>query len=338
MPEPNPHRPDLPDALIEQALVLAERSRMTPGSEAVQGFANQSAAHAEAMAYATKFYAVASRVRAQRDRKPSLNRWLHLLWARVSQPHVAATAIPTLVVVLGLTYWSGTDKEIQTDADVALAQTQTEQFSSAARQQKSATLRDGSTVWLDWHTQLTVHHRPDERLVHLDRGVAAFDVQSEANRPFRVRANRITIEVTGTEFVVNKHAPERVEIAVLEGQVRVTDARGKIVELTAEDVLIADSGIAGAVSRRPASTIGQWRDGMLVFDDRPLIDAIKAIEPYINLQIDTRMIADHPGSVTGVFFIDQAKDALASITNTHKLATEQRGRVLTLKPNPPARP
>ena len=100
-----------------------------------------------------------------------------------------------------------------------------------------------------------------------------------------------------------------------------------------------DDGVMGAVAQRSLEEIGPWRDGMLIFDERPLLDALAALKPYTRYELDTSAIAAHAGRVSGVFFIEQAQDALLTILETHRIDIEQDGNTrLRLHPARPRRP
>ncbi|MBZ2448550.1 FecR domain-containing protein [Xanthomonas perforans] len=79
---------------------------------------------------------------------------------------------------------------------------------------------DGSRLELNTHTQLRAQVDPSLRHVWLDKGEAFFDVKPDPAHPFVIHAGEHRVVVLGTKFSVRQER-ERLEVAVLEGKVRV---------------------------------------------------------------------------------------------------------------------
>lgn len=323
-------------ALRDQALELvhARRRGEDPDGDQLREFAARSDDHAGAVRAAERFLALSQHIDGNRYRgaDPCARR-VQLLAARASDHGGSLATAAVAVLLMVFLGWGVIRKEpLPSPSAQPISASTTEQFVSPRREQQMVTLSDGSTVWLDWDSRLEVEFDAEHRRVNLVRGEAAFDVVSDASRPFSVESFGVRTQVTGTEFVVNARAVERVEVSVLEGEVHVESAGDTSVAVVkAEQVIRVMNGTLGDVAYRSAVEIGRWRDGMLVFENRPLIDVLHAIEPYSSFRLDTTSISAHPGRVSGVFFPEKADDALFTLLETHRIDRDVSGpKVLRL--------
>ena len=315
--------------LFDEALALVtasqgegatEASSADQAFEAAQRLASwraQSAAHERAATAAERFVATTARLsRPPLSPKRKLGLELDLWWSRQEPrvPMLLTAAALCLALVLGVLF----NLEPQRDAELADVQAVSEERHETPWQtQKTLVLSDGSTVWLDWSSRILVHMSEDERRVELITGKAAFAVTSDSVRPFIVQAGVVTTRVTGTEFVVQRRGDD-VNVAVVEGAVRVT-ASSQTASLVAEQGVRAVSGTLEETMSVSAREISAWREGRLVFRDRPLREALRALDSYTTYQLDASELADTTATVTGTFFIDRAHEAIASIAVSQNL-------------------
>jgi transmembrane sensor len=148
----------------------------------------------------------------------------------------------------------------------------------------TAPLADGTKVELNTQTKLRAAVTRKGREVWLDRGEAYFEVAHDASRPFVVHAGPKTVTVLGTKFSVRRDG-DRVEVAVVEGRVRVADtgsARVKPALLTRGDMVIADgaSTLVATTSVERVASVLTWRQGLLSFDQSTLSDAAQEFNRY----------------------------------------------------------
>ena len=159
----------------------------------------------------------------------------------------------------------------------------------------------------------------------LRSGIAAFKVTPNGKRPFVVTSDLVTTRVTGTEFVVDRQRSDHIEVAVLEGRVEVSGPAEQNTTLTAEQTVSIAGDVMMQVSHRPSAQMGEWRDGVLHFVDRPILEALYAIQPYTRYELDVQDVADHPGLVSGVFFVERANEALFTLLETQRMEAHLRG-------------
>lgn len=157
-------------------------------------------------------------------------------------------------------------------------------FTTKTAERHGAVLADGSRVELNAQTSLVVDFRRDERRVRLVRGEALFSVAKDSERPFIVETPLGLVRVTGTKFNVRTTRESGVDVAVLEGSVR----------LRAQNAAIGDAAMNSgqrafmdekriAVNTLPEGAMQDvvaWRQGQIVFDDTPLKEAFERFESY----------------------------------------------------------
>lgn len=220
----------------------------------------------------------------------SWGRWL---------PHAAMAGMAAMVIGSSWMTWNHWQRQ----------PTFKQSFATLRGQQRTATLPEGSTLRLDTDTQLEIAVYRNRREVHLPKGQAFFEVNSDPERPFHVVAGATRVTVLGTKFSV-RHTqsglePRGVSVIVEEGRVRVArmvradesprpdaapPSKAETVELTAGQGVIADiHGHLAAVSRQAATGFA-WRDGRIVLNDTPLGDAVAEFERYT----DTKLLIRDP--------------------------------------------
>lgn len=87
-------------------------------------------------------------------------------------------------------------------------------------ERRNLILDDGSAVQVDAHSSIKVDYTAKERIVHVEKGEAAFEVTTDLKRPFIARTDLVDVTAVGTRFTVSIDAG--VKITVSEGTVRVT--------------------------------------------------------------------------------------------------------------------
>lgn len=148
-------------------------------------------------------------------------------------------------------------------------------------------LADGSRVDLNTDSRLVASLAAHERRIELDRGEAFFQVAKDHARPFVVRAGSYRVIAVGTAFSVRVE-DEKIEVTVTQGKVRVEcDGEVPTTFVSAGQIAIADSRAAKV---RPApveelDTLLSWRDGLLVFNNRPLAEVAAEFNRYNRRQL-----------------------------------------------------
>jgi transmembrane sensor len=151
-------------------------------------------------------------------------------------------------------------------------------------------MKDGSTVTLNTNSDIRVALSKTERRVDLEQGEAFFEVAKDPNRPFVVRIGDQRVVAVGTKFSVRRES-NHVRVIVTEGRVRVEHSDP---QHPAEAALVSAGGVAIAgvagvlVQDKPLSDAEErvsWRDGVVVFRETSLSDAVAEFNRYNTRQI-----------------------------------------------------
>jgi transmembrane sensor len=206
------------------------------------------------------------------------------------------------------------------------------QFATAIGTREILTLADGTHIELNTNTAL--HVSADQQTVRLDRGEAYFDVKHDATRKFVVIANGHRIIDLGTKFAIRTDE-NRLRVAMVEGQVRLDvpkDQKDASLLLTTGDVAIAN-GDALTITQQPAEELARelsWRQGMLVFNNTTLADAVAEFNRYNHVKL---VIADQSIAqlkIDGTFPENDTALFTRAAQQLFRLRVGQRGQVTVI--------
>lgn len=182
-------------------------------------------------------------------------------------------------------------------------------------EQRTVHLEDGSTVFMNAGTSLSVDIGMAERRLHLFGGEAIFTVAHDPMRPFIVHAGNGYTRALGTVFDVDVRSRE-VVVTVLEGVVEVAANLGSVTAHVDQRTRYAADGRPAAVEKIDADLETAWRRGKLIFNRRPLGDVVAEIERYRGGQIIIASAALRRLEVTGVFDLAEPEAILRTIEET----------------------
>ncbi|MEQ6120362.1 FecR domain-containing protein [Reichenbachiella sp. MALMAid0571] len=160
--------------------------------------------------------------------------------------------------------------------------------SNPSGQKSRIQLSDGSVVHLNAESELQYVEgfSENERKIYL-KGEAYFEVAKDANRPFTVVSNNISVTALGTEFNVNAFS-NNIEVALLEGSIMINDLNGSDeVKLEPMQVVRFDSksGKLNMIDVN-AADLALWRNRVIYFDNTPIDDAVKILSRWYAVDID----------------------------------------------------
>lgn len=214
-----------------------------------------------------------------------------------------------------------------------------------AGQRLKITLADGTDVWLNAQTKLTypVIFTGEERRVILD-GEAYFDVAKDETKPFIVSTHDIELKVLGTEFNVYSYSSEDYsQTSLINGSLEVylKDQQSKAVKLKPNDqVTISNKQIQSSQLSLPKDTntvsgkvnrntmhLGKitntehflWKDGIYSFENELLVNILKKLEIYYDVEFMIEDSSIYQWEYTGKFRqqdgIDKILDMIRRIHN-----------------------
>ncbi|WP_062098384.1 FecR domain-containing protein [Caulobacter sp. CCH5-E12] len=194
-------------------------------------------------------------------------------------------------------------------------------------------LPDGSRVELNTSTKLRVSVSSDARSVWLDHGEAFFDVAHDAAHPFVVHAGPRTITVLGTKFSVRRDG-DRVQVAVLEGRVRLDSTTGPRAQamVTRGDVAMASAASILVAPNAPekVSEALAWRTGRLKFLESPLKDVAAEFNRYNQTKLVITDAQAEETRIGGNFAADNVEDFAELLRNAYGFEVKKEGAVLKI--------
>lgn len=211
-----------------------------------------------------------------------------------------------------------------------------ETYATAVGEQRSLRLADGSRVWLDTDTRLSIHLAASRRDVTLHRGQAMFDVARDPARPFTVRAGETSVRALGTRFDVRRSG-DQVRVTLVEGKVQVAQPRSEALTLSpGQQVLAADT--LGRPTQVDLTSATSWTEGRIVFEAAPLHQAVAEVNRYSPRKI----ILDAPRAandkVTGAFDSGDLDAFVLAVSQLHGLevaeADDDRVRLVPAHASP----
>lgn len=201
-------------------------------------------------------------------------------------------------------------------------------YRTALGERMTIALVDGSTAALNTSSRLRVEYSSSERRLVLEAGQALFEVAKGQSRRFSVIVGDRTVTAHGTTFDVRLDKA-KIEVALIEGQVTVGRNGGlgdRPTRMTSNDVLVA----AGATSRvrkvGDARQIVSWRDGLVLFDNDRLADAISELNRYVSDPIvlgDSRLAGLR---VSGVFKTGETMPFVEALELGFAVRAERNGQ------------
>ena len=151
-------------------------------------------------------------------------------------------------------------------------------------------LSEGTEVFLNSDSRLAYPtvFKGKERVVSLE-GEAYFKVAKDAAHPFIVKSGNLQIRVLGTEFNVRSYSPTDVRVTLITGKVAVSDTCGvhSVEMVPGQSVQLSSDGTF-AVNEVDIESFLYWKEGFFYFDDVALVDMMKEIGRWYNIDIEFR--------------------------------------------------
>ena len=208
-------------------------------------------------------------------------------------------------------------------------------YASSIGKTKTLMLSDGSIVTLGPATEIETSFSDRVREVRLLAGAALFDVASERNRPFSVKAGQLMATALGTKFDVRSNGGVY-RVAVAEGKVGVrfpflsNEEPSRLVsskELQAGQRIAATTADGlGAVRSVDAESVGVWREARLVYDGATISELVADANRYSERRIeivedDYRTVATL--KITGAFSGHDIDGMLVTLADIHPVTVDE---------------
>ena len=173
-----------------------------------------------------------------------------------------------------------------------------------AGQRAQLMLHDGTEVWLNAGSKLIYPalFTDDERRVSIE-GEAFFRVAKDPSKPFIVSTPDVDIKALGTQFNVYSYAEAGyIRTSLLEGSVKVffPDKEQEGVILSPNQQITIYQGEMKVEPIRLNEHF-LWRNGIYAFENEPLINILKKMELYYDIQIIINDASIFNDTYTGKF-------------------------------------
>jgi len=207
-------------------------------------------------------------------------------------------------------------------------------FSTAEGQRATVRLSDGSEVYLNVDSRLTLDKDFDSarRIVHLE-GQAYFSVTPSVDRPFIVQSAGATVEVLGTTFDVKAYPDEaETQVAVEEGKVTLRRSQA-----APEDTVVLEALHLGTISGQHLQTTREgvdltrhlaWTKGELVFDDAAFDEVVRKLQRWYNVRIDTDDVPAEVDRLNATFTDESLEEVLTAVAVGLDLQYTRRGETI----------
>lgn len=194
-------------------------------------------------------------------------------------------------------------------------------------------LEDGSVVTANANSELDITFYRNQRVVHIKRGEAIFDVAKDSDRPFIVRTAQAKVTVLGTRFAVNQLS-NRVRISVDHGSVQVNRADGMQVPLLLRNGEVAEIVAHDApkrVNRNAADGFG-FAQGFIVFDQADMQEVAETISRYRQESVEAQFSGQASPKVNAVLKTKEINEFIYGLPKSLPVTLRQTANQLIIQP------
>ncbi len=185
-------------------------------------------------------------------------------------------------------------------------------------------LSDGTHAWLNSGSSLEFPSTfsGDTREVFLS-GEMYIEVASDNDKPFFVHASGYDVKVYGTKFNISVYPGSPSSVVLVEGSVALRSAdRQELFLLPEEQAIYSEATGTFDTRKVDVDSFISWKEGYLMFEDTPMIEALKQIERYYNLSFSLDDDVSFQGlTCTGKIILsdnlDNVMTALTLISSTN---------------------
>ena len=195
-------------------------------------------------------------------------------------------------------------------------------------EQKHVALDDGSLLFLDAQTRISVAFTDTERTVDMQYGRANFRVAPDGKRPFVVQAAERRIVATRCNFDVRCENGQ-VQVVLIHGEADVKPSRGgQSQTLRSGERLVASNEIE-KLDKPDLTRALAWQTGYEMFDKEDLAQAVVEMNRYstARLEVDPSVAGL---KVSGVYRVGDNSAFARSLAKLLPIAVRQNGDTLLL--------
>jgi len=211
-------------------------------------------------------------------------------------------------------------------------------FSTQIGQVREVVLSDGSIVFLNTDSEISVLFTSEARNINLLKGEALFDVAKNKQRPFVVSAGDTRVRAVGTSFTVSRLPQKPIQVLVKEGVVelqRTSAPEALPVRASANIQAIAPPDAPIVTMAMPEEKLArdlEWQFGRIALDNETLADAASEFARYSEVRIVVDPAVSHR-TVTGLFASNDPVSFAKAAASVLRLRMEVKGREVRIFEN-----
>lgn len=196
-------------------------------------------------------------------------------------------------------------------------------------EQKHVALDDGSQLFLDAKTRISVAFSDTERTVDMQYGRANFRVAPDVKRPFVVKAAERRIVATRCNFDV-RCEDGQVQVVLIHGEADVKPARGGQSQVlrSGERLLVASNDIE-KLDKPDLTRVLAWQTGYEMFDKEDLAQAVAEMNRYSTARLEVEPSVAGL-KVSGLYRVGDNAAFAHSLAKLLPITVHQDGDVLLL--------
>lgn len=153
--------------------------------------------------------------------------------------------------------------------------------------QYTVVLPDGTKVWLNAASSLRfpASFTGKERSVELS-GEGYFEVAKNAAKPFKVKVNKVEVEVLGTHFNIMAYKDEpKIETILLEGAVKIKNGAAEALLKPGQEALAGQTDTYLKVQQANIEEAMAWKNGYFLFNAENIQSIMRKISRWYDVDI-----------------------------------------------------
>lgn len=242
---------------------------------------------------------------------------------------IAIASVLLVLIVLQMPI----NKEGSNSRDI-IRQSQVSKQFVADQNMKKITLADGSVVYLNKGTTLSLHKGKFNaymREVWLDEGEAFFEVAKDSHRPFIVHTrDGLSTRVLGTSFNIKAYRELGSQvISVKTGLVQVNTTKGKSVLLEKNNKTTFNYSdgklVSSLVNGKDAA---EWRNGRVFLDHVPVNELVFRLKQYYQVNVVNNAIAEDMEVYTSFTLDTPLEHVIANIASIFDVSYRIEGKMV----------
>lgn len=209
-------------------------------------------------------------------------------------------------------------------------------YETGVGEQKHISLDDGSRIFMNAQTRLTVLLDESQRIADLEYGRANFLVTADDRGPFVVKAAQRRIIGEHCKFDVRREGND-VEVVLIDGTAKIVStavarrARGAGAGqvLHTGDRLVSVGGHM-RLDHPDLTPLLAWQAGRAIFDNEPLVQAVREMNLYSSEKLEVADAAAAQLRVSGVYHVGDNVGFARSIAKLLPVSVNKEGDRLVL--------